>query len=149
MNKMRSKIFCLALLLGCGLAFASGCASAQSVKSENLFYMTDTLDALQSFRSHAAQVSIIVPYVGDHAKAIEPLIQRLRKGDTDRWLLRSLQRYTVNVRRQVALGWLAQRSVEEIGMGIGMFVLIDGLRYDTRLGLLPDGNAFDASSLVS
>jgi len=61
MSKMTSKRFCLALLLGCGLVLASGNALAQSVKSENLFYMTDTLDALQSFKAHAAQISIIVP----------------------------------------------------------------------------------------
>jgi spore germination protein YaaH len=61
MNKMVSKRFRLALLLGCGLILASSCAFARSVESENLFYMTDTLDALQSFKAHAAQISIIVP----------------------------------------------------------------------------------------
>ena len=61
MNEMTSRRFRLALLLGCGLVFASGNALAQSVKSENLFYMTDTMDALQSFKAHASQISIIVP----------------------------------------------------------------------------------------
>jgi spore germination protein YaaH len=61
MNTMTSRRFRLALLLGCGLAFASGHALAQSAKSENLFYMTDTIDALQSFKAHASQISIIVP----------------------------------------------------------------------------------------
>lgn len=58
---MTVKRFRLALLFGCGLMLASACALAQSVKSENLFYMTDTMDALQSFKAHASQISIIVP----------------------------------------------------------------------------------------
>lgn len=61
MKQRLPKNFFLALLLGCGLVFAAGHALAQTVKSENLFYMTDTLDALQSFKAHASQISIIVP----------------------------------------------------------------------------------------
>ena len=58
---MTSKRFRLASLFGCACMLASGCALAQSVKSENLFYMTDAIAALQSFKAHAAQISIIVP----------------------------------------------------------------------------------------
>ncbi|HEX7324046.1 MAG TPA: glycosyl hydrolase family 18 protein [Rhodanobacteraceae bacterium] len=36
-------------------------ATAQPVKSENIFYMTDTLASLQSFEAHAAQISIVIP----------------------------------------------------------------------------------------
>lgn len=58
---MTLKRFRLAVLFGCAWVLASGCAFAQSVKSENLFYMTDTMDALQGFKAHASQISIIVP----------------------------------------------------------------------------------------
>jgi CRISPR-associated endonuclease/helicase Cas3 len=71
----------------------------------------------------------------------------LRSGDTDRWLLRKLQRYTVNVRRKVLDTWQAQGDVKELVPG--MYLLIDELRYDDRLGLLPDGRSLDPASLVA
>lgn len=96
----------------------------------------------------ADQSTVIVPYIGVKAESIAPLIAKLRQGDTDRWLLRKLQRYTVNVRCKLVDTWAAQGDVQELGAGIGMFVLTDVLRYDSRLGLLPDGQALDAASLV-
>jgi CRISPR-associated endonuclease/helicase Cas3 len=78
--------------------------------------------------------------------SIEPLINKLRHGDIDRWLLRSLQRYTVTVRRKQVQAWQARGDVRELVPG--MYLLIDELRYDDRLGLLPDGQTLDAASLV-
>ena len=97
----------------------------------------------------ADQSTVIVPYSGVKAESIAPLIARLRSGDTDRWLLRKLQRYTVTVRRKLVGTWAAQGDVKELGAGIGMYVLTDELRYDPRLGLLPDGHALDAASLIA
>jgi len=96
----------------------------------------------------ADQSTVIVPYFGVKAEAMEPLVKKLRKGDTDRWLLRKLQRYTVTVRRKLVDKWATQGDVQELGAGVGMYLLIDELRYDTRLGLLPEGHALDAASLV-
>ena len=58
---MTLKHFVVVLLIFSGLLSAPVCTWAQPVKSENIFYMTDGLDALQSFKAHAAQISIIVP----------------------------------------------------------------------------------------
>ncbi|MGH8189995.1 MAG: glycosyl hydrolase family 18 protein [Rhodanobacteraceae bacterium] len=49
------------LLLAFSLLLGAKGVFAQPVPSENLFYMTDTLDSLESFRAHADQISIIVP----------------------------------------------------------------------------------------
>ena len=92
------------------------------------------------------QATVIVPYVSEGKASIEPLIGKLRRGATDRWLLRKLQRYTVTVRRKQVETWQARGDVKELVPGI--YLLTDDLRYDDRLGLLPDGQALDAASLV-
>ena len=92
------------------------------------------------------QATVIVPYASEGKTSIDPLIEKLRRGDTDRWLLRSLQRYTVTVRRKQVESWQARGDVRELVPG--MYLLIDHLRYDDRLGLLPEGKALDATSLV-
>ena len=92
------------------------------------------------------QATVIVPYAGEGNASIEPLIETLRSGATDRWLLRKLQRYTVTVRRKQVEVWQARGDVRELVPD--MYLLIDRLRYDDRLGLLPDGQALDAASLV-
>ena len=94
------------------------------------------------------QSTVIVPYAGVKAESMAPLIAKLRDGDTDRWLLRKLQRYTVTVRRKLADQWAAQGDVHELGSGMGIYLLIDELRYDERLGLLPEGRALEVASLV-
>ena len=93
------------------------------------------------------QATVIVPYAGTGHESTKPLIEKLRSGDTDRWLLRKLQRYTVNVRRKLLDTWQAQGDVRELVPG--MYLLIDVLRYDDRLGLLPDGRSLDPASLVA
>ena len=93
------------------------------------------------------QTSVIVSYRGTQASPILPLIEKLRSGDTDRWLLRKLQRYTVKVRRKLIDAWQTQGDVQELVPG--MYLLIDELRYDDRLGLLPDGHSLDPASLVA
>lgn len=92
------------------------------------------------------QATVIVPYISAGKQSIEPLINKLRSGDTDRWLLRQLQRYTVTARRKQVEAWQARGDVQELVPG--MYLLIDELRYDSGLGLLSEGNALDAASLV-
>jgi CRISPR-associated endonuclease/helicase Cas3 len=96
----------------------------------------------------ADQSTVIVTYPGMTAEPIAPLIGRLRRGDTDRWLLRKLQRYTVTVRRDVVETWAARGDVQALGAGMRLYLLTDDLRYDRRLGLLPEGRVLDAASLV-
>lgn len=96
----------------------------------------------------ADQTTVIVPYLSTDATAIAvtPLIGKLKQGATDRWILRQLQRYTVTVRRKQVEIWQQRGDVQEIQPGL--YLLIDVLRYDNRYGLLPEGEALAASSLV-
>jgi len=95
------------------------------------------------------QAPVVVLYespVAD-ARPIRPLIERLsRPGDVDRWLLRALQRYTVTIRRRQVDAWQGSGAVREVQPGL--FLLVDELLYDTRRGLLADGQPLSATSLV-
>ena len=93
------------------------------------------------------QASVIVTYVSAVTESIIPFVEMLRRGETDRWLLRKLQRYTVSVRRKLLDTWQAQGDVKELVPG--MYLLIDQLRYHDRLGLLPDARSLDPASLVA
>ena len=110
----------------------------------------DFRSAAEKFRlvDDEDQASVIVPYESraPDARSIRMLIARLRPGDSDRWLRRALQRYTVNARRRQVTVWQQRGDVEEVQPGL--FVLIDELRYDARYGLLPEGRVLDAASLV-
>ena len=94
------------------------------------------------------QATVIVPYESTDPRATkaEPLINQLRSGDTDRWLLRKLQRFIVNVRKDDVEKWQRRGDVKEVQPGL--YLLIDTLRYDARLGLKPEGKPLSAGSLV-
>jgi len=96
----------------------------------------------------ADQATVIVPYRSTQTgvRDVAPLIQRLRQGDTDRWLLRALQRYTVTVRKKPLALWQQRGDVEELVPGL--FLLKDELRYDARRGLIPEGQTVDTAALV-
>jgi CRISPR-associated endonuclease/helicase Cas3 len=100
------------------------------------------------FIDDADSVSVIVPYRSTRPDATDPtpLVSRLRRGDTDRWLLRGLQRYIVNIRRSDADAWL--RRGELALLVPGLYLLIDELRYDDRFGLLLEGASPDAARFV-
>jgi CRISPR-associated endonuclease/helicase Cas3 len=92
------------------------------------------------------QAQVIVPYVSMAEGVADPgpLIANLRLGEADRWLMRALQRYTVTVRKAQVTAWQKLGDVHEVHPGC--FVLIDPLRYDERLGLLPDSGPMDPGS---
>ena len=92
------------------------------------------------------QATVIVPYASEGRNSIQPLIEKLRSGETDRWLLRQLQRYTVTARRKQVEAWQTRGDVQELVPGI--YLLIDEMRYESRIGLLPEGTTLDAASLV-
>lgn len=94
------------------------------------------------------QLSVIVPYVSQApgARSVGPLIERLRGGNGDRWLLRALQRYMVTARRREVEAW--QRRGDVLEVQPGLFLLIDELRYDAHRGLLAEGGTLSATSLV-
>lgn len=104
-------------------------------------------DMAMNFRSAAEQfrliddedqISLIVPYASANpdVRDVAPLIARLRSHDSDRWLLRALQRFTVNVRRRAVQPLHHSGDIEEVLPG--MFVLINPIRYDPRRGLITD-----------
>ena len=66
------------------------------------------------------QVSLIVPYesAAPDVRNIAPLIERLRAGRTDRWLLRALQRHTVQVRRSASERLAAARRCRRGAAGL-------------------------------
>ena len=97
----------------------------------------------------ADQASVVVPYrsADTDATEIDNAVQALRHGQADRWLLRKLQRYTVVLRSRIVQGWQVRGDATEALPGL--YVLNDALRYDARLGLVPDGEPLDAASLVA
>lgn len=95
----------------------------------------------------AQQVGVIVPYTSAGAPDIAPLIALLRRGETDRWVLRKLQRYTVTARRKMVEQWQARGDVLELLPGV--YLLNDTLRYSHELGLLLDNQQPDAASMVA
>jgi len=69
--------------------------------------------------------------------AIDKWLATLRKDGPQRWLMRKLQRYTVNIHRREAMKLLEQGDVEEVMPGL--FVQVSDWLYDPVLGLNPDG----------
>jgi CRISPR-associated endonuclease/helicase Cas3 len=115
---------------------------------KNARFEFDFRTAAEKFRlvDDEDQATVIVPYASRDIANVELLIQKVRAGSADRWLLRKLQRYLVTVRRKQVEAW--QISGDVLPLVPGMYLLVDRLRYDERLGLLPEGNALDAASLV-
>ncbi len=96
----------------------------------------------------ADQVSLLIPL---HRKLqghdqLQPLIAQLARGDTDRWLLRSVQRYVLNIRQHQLDELLKTRAVTPLVSGL--YLLDDEHCYDSRFGLLPSDNPLDAATLV-
>ncbi len=95
------------------------------------------------------QASVIVPYrsPGSDRSAIDAAVLALSNNQADRWRLRQLQRYTVNIRTRMLRGWQQRGDVTEVLPGL--YVLNDPLCYDQRLGLISNGLPMDASSFVA
>ncbi|MCW7540490.1 CRISPR-associated helicase Cas3' [Aquabacterium sp. A7-Y] len=92
--------------------------------------------------------TVVVPYhrVATAQLGIEPVLEALEAGRTDRWLLRAVQRYTVSARLQLVRQWQEAGDVKEVSPGL--FLLMNELLYDSRFGLLPKGAPLAAESLV-
>jgi CRISPR-associated endonuclease/helicase Cas3 len=97
--------------------------------------------AAERFRliDDADQASIIVLYHGPDGQdtTIDRRLVQLRRGDSARWLLRALQRYTVSIRQRDAGRLLAQGDIEELLPGL--FVQVGDVLYHPVLGLSMDG----------
>lgn len=114
----------------CGLLEVEGSTLAVNFKS-----------AAEKFRLIADEDSmpIVVRYQGadgqDHS--VDKWLATLRKSGPERWLMRKLQRYTVNLHRNQAMQLLNQGDIEEIMPGL--FVQVSDWLYNTSFGLLADG----------
>jgi CRISPR-associated endonuclease/helicase Cas3 len=64
----------------------------------------------------------------------------------ERWLLRKLQRYAVNVYNKDLVNLLNQRSVEEIAPNT--YVLTTKIQYDNSIGLLVDEIPDDPEAFI-
>ena len=82
---------------------------------------------------------IVVRYRGEDGEddSIDQWIGLLRKEKPKRWLMRTLQRYTVNLPRTQVLTLLGQGDIEEIFPGL--FVQVSDWLYDPETGLNPAG----------
>jgi CRISPR-associated endonuclease/helicase Cas3 len=89
----------------------------------------------------SAQETILVPY-----RDGTEFIELLRKRGPDRWLLRKLQRYTVNVYRYDFMTMKARGTIMEVVPG--MYALASALDYDEKTGLKTDENPYDPSALI-
>lgn len=94
-------------------------------------------------------VTVFVPYASprDGARHPSALIAKLRSGGPDRWLMRALQRFAVQLRAPVAAEWQRLGDVDEVVPGC--LVLVDTLRYDERLGLLTSDAPIAPETLVA
>jgi CRISPR-associated endonuclease/helicase Cas3 len=77
---------------------------------------------------------------------VETLLGTLRRDGPERWLMRKLQRYTVNCHRQDALRLLQEGAIEEVMPGL--FAQASDCLYDPVLGLVTDGAPPPPASLI-
>jgi len=107
--------------------------------------------AAEKFRliQNEDSVPIVVLYRGADGKddSIDKWLATLRKNKPERWLMRKLQRYTVNLHRRQAMKLLGQGDIEEVMPGL--FVQISDWLYDADLGLNPDGSPINPSTTIA
>jgi len=92
---------------------------------------------------------IIVRYHGSDEQdgSLDKWLIILRKEGPQRWLMRKLQRYTVNLHCSKAMQLLGQGDIEEIMPGL--FVQLSDWLYDAQIGLLPEGKPMQADRFIT
>jgi CRISPR-associated endonuclease/helicase Cas3 len=92
----------------------------------------------------AAQAPVIVSYGEDGPK----LLEQLTRMGPERWLLRKIQRYVVNLPRRMHQRLLAEGAIREVHAGI--YVQGHGALYDDELGFCPDRSmVYDPDELIA
>ncbi len=91
-------------------------------------------------------VPVIVRYSGVGSEA-EKWIETLRKEGPQRWLMRKLQRYTVNIYRRDAMRLVGQGDIEEAMPGL--YVQVNDWLYHPDLGFNPDGTPPTLTSVIA
>jgi len=137
-----------------------GCELDKAGICDHLFMAGGRLDGNElavDFRTAAAKfrliddedsVPVVVLYRGSDGRdmQVEQWIALLRRDGLQRWLMRKLQRYIVNLHRREASSLLERGDIEEVLPGLHV-QRGDGL-YDATLGLLPEGRAWEAKNQV-
>ncbi len=106
-----------------------------------------------SFRTAARNFKLIddtrqAPVVVTYGKEGAGLVEQLTRLGPERWLLRKLQRYVVNLPRHLHKQLLAEGAIREIHAGI--FVQGHGALYDDDLGFCPDKSIiYDPDELIT
>ena len=112
----------------------------------------DTLDGAEvSFRHAAALFKIIdeagqMPLIVRYGDEVENLINTLTSKGPERWLMRKLQRYTVNSFEPVIREWLRVGDIKEVRPGI--YVQSSEWLYDENRGLMSGNNAQPAAHVL-
>lgn len=113
----------------CGLLAVDGSELAVSFRTAaEEFRLIDDEDSLP----------IVVRYRGFDGQSVEidQWLAMLRRDGPQRWLMRKLQRYTVNLRRGQALTLLGRGDIE--GILPGLYVQTNDWLYDPTTGLNPE-----------
>lgn len=79
--------------------------------------------------------------------SVEGLLATLKNDGPQRWLMRKLQRYTVNIHRRDTERLRRQGDIEEIMPGL--FVQISDWLYDEKVGLLPEGSPLNPMGFIA
>ncbi len=107
-------------------------------------------EAAQAFRliDDEDNIPIVVRYqCPDRASdSVLGLLEILHRDGPQRWLMRKLQRYTVNLHRRQAEVLIAQGDIQELMPGL--YVQISDWLYDPLLGLNPDGVPISQSAML-
>lgn len=107
----------------------------------------DASELAVSFRSAAERfkliddedsLPIVVSYYGKNGqnREIDGLLGKLKQDGPQRWLMRKLQRYTVNLHKNQALALLARGDIE--GILPGLYAQTNSWLYDPEIGLNPE-----------
>ncbi len=91
--------------------------------------------------------TVVVRYAPHHAE-IDQLLNALAAEGPKRWLMRKLQRYTVNIRKSIADKMLEQGSLT-LPMP-GLYVQVDAENlYDAAFGFKPEDDVYNPTGFVS
>jgi CRISPR-associated endonuclease/helicase Cas3 len=92
------------------------------------------------------RVPVVVRYCDPDCaeESVNVLIAALRKDKPQRWLMRKLQRYTVNIHSREALKLQKQGDIEEVMPGL--YVQVSDWLYDKHIGFLLDGSPLDSKA---
>lgn len=125
------------LYYGCSLDKAGIC-DLQAVDGEEL--AVSFRSAAEKFRliDDEDSLPIVVRYYGQDGQSrdIDGLLGKLKQDGPQRWLMRKLQRYTVNLHKNQALALLARGDIE--GILPGLYAQTNGWLYDPETGLNPE-----------